>query len=427
MSSIVAEGAVIGRRRLLQGAAGLGGGGAARPRRLRQRYGPRSARPSRSAPIMTWRPSELTPTACSTSPSACGRSAPRGRGSRPRAGRRRAVVHNYGHGGSGWSLSWGSGTWLVRKAMARNPKEVAVVGCGALGLTSAILAQEAGAKVTIYAKELLPDARSARATGSLDAGQPHRARPTPPGRPSARSGRRWRGSPSSATAATSACRAPRWSGATATSCSTTSRGRPPRRAGRAGAARFRRIHGPHRRTSRRAASGCRRERRPSRLAHVRRASQLQFNVADYAHTLMADFLAAGGRVERREFHALERPRDAEGEGRDQLPGLWRTRAVPRRVRRPGAGPDRLADPPAGGELRPLLQGRRHALAAATASWSRRSGAATCSATATTTRPLTAPRRSTPWPGSSSCSRPGSGPRGLRSRAARMRRTDGCSN
>src|SRR6202012_4044757 len=69
-------------------------------------------------------------------------------------------------GGSGWSLSWGSGTVALRKAMARSPKEIAVVGCGALGLTSAILAQEAGAKVTVYAKDLLPDARSARATGT---------------------------------------------------------------------------------------------------------------------------------------------------------------------------------------------------------------------------------------------------------------------
>jgi glycine/D-amino acid oxidase-like deaminating enzyme len=76
------------------------------------------------------------------------------------------VVHNYGHGGSGWSLSWGSGTLALRKAMTRSPKEIAVVGCGALGLTSAVLAQEAGAKVTIYAKDLLPDARSARATGT---------------------------------------------------------------------------------------------------------------------------------------------------------------------------------------------------------------------------------------------------------------------
>src|ERR1700722_9627230 len=48
------------------------------------------------------------------------------------------VVHNYGHGGSGWSLSWGSGTMALRKAMANSPKEIAVVGCGAIGLSSAI-------------------------------------------------------------------------------------------------------------------------------------------------------------------------------------------------------------------------------------------------------------------------------------------------
>ena len=76
------------------------------------------------------------------------------------------VVHNYGHGGSGWSLSWGSSTIAVRKAMANSPRDIAVIGCGALGLTSAILAQRAGAKVTIYAREELPQTRSARATGS---------------------------------------------------------------------------------------------------------------------------------------------------------------------------------------------------------------------------------------------------------------------
>ncbi len=76
------------------------------------------------------------------------------------------IVHNYGHGGSGWSLSWGSSTMAVKKAMAGSPRDVAVVGCGALGLTSAILAQRAGARVTIYARDLLPDTRSARATGS---------------------------------------------------------------------------------------------------------------------------------------------------------------------------------------------------------------------------------------------------------------------
>ncbi|MGD0867890.1 MAG: hypothetical protein ABSA49_20330 [Rhizomicrobium sp.] len=38
------------------------------------------------------------------------------------------VVHNYGHGGSGWSLSWGSSTIAVQKAMAGSPRKIAVIG-----------------------------------------------------------------------------------------------------------------------------------------------------------------------------------------------------------------------------------------------------------------------------------------------------------
>ena len=80
------------------------------------------------------------------------------------------VVHNYGHGGSGWSLSWGSGTLALNLALAgRDPSQtdIAVIGSGALGLTSAILAQRAGARsVTIYARDRISDARSFRATGS---------------------------------------------------------------------------------------------------------------------------------------------------------------------------------------------------------------------------------------------------------------------
>lgn len=73
------------------------------------------------------------------------------------------VVHNYGHGGSGWSLSWGSAHLALQKALVTGPARVAVVGCGAIGLTSAILAQRAGTEVTIYARDLLPQTRSNRA------------------------------------------------------------------------------------------------------------------------------------------------------------------------------------------------------------------------------------------------------------------------
>jgi glycine/D-amino acid oxidase-like deaminating enzyme len=76
------------------------------------------------------------------------------------------VVHNYGHGGSGWSLSWGSADMAVQKAMSRSPKQIAVIGSGIIGLTSAITAQRAGAQVTIYTRELLPRTRSVRANGS---------------------------------------------------------------------------------------------------------------------------------------------------------------------------------------------------------------------------------------------------------------------
>jgi glycine/D-amino acid oxidase-like deaminating enzyme len=77
----------------------------------------------------------------------------------------KTVVHNYGHGGSGWSLSWGSSTIAVQKALATGERSIGVIGCGALGMTSALLAQRAGVRVTIYAKELPPNVRSSLASG----------------------------------------------------------------------------------------------------------------------------------------------------------------------------------------------------------------------------------------------------------------------
>lgn len=75
------------------------------------------------------------------------------------------IVHNYGHGGSGWSLSWGSSTLAVRLAQTTGVRSVGIIGCGALGLTSALLAQRAGMSVRIYAKALPPDVSSMNASG----------------------------------------------------------------------------------------------------------------------------------------------------------------------------------------------------------------------------------------------------------------------
>jgi glycine/D-amino acid oxidase-like deaminating enzyme len=75
------------------------------------------------------------------------------------------VVHNYGHGGSGWSLSWGTGAEVVKLALGSGARSVGVIGCGAIGLTTALLLQRAGAKVTIYAKDRPPLVTSSYATG----------------------------------------------------------------------------------------------------------------------------------------------------------------------------------------------------------------------------------------------------------------------
>lgn len=62
------------------------------------------------------------------------------------------VVHNYGHGGGWFSLSWGSSRLALEIARESPHRRTAVIGCGALGLSNARLLQEAGFDVTLYAR-----------------------------------------------------------------------------------------------------------------------------------------------------------------------------------------------------------------------------------------------------------------------------------
>jgi glycine/D-amino acid oxidase-like deaminating enzyme len=77
----------------------------------------------------------------------------------------KTIVHHYGHGGSGWSLSWGSAQKALGLIQATRDKEIAVIGCGAIGMTTARVAQRAGLKVRIYCKDRPPEVRSSAATG----------------------------------------------------------------------------------------------------------------------------------------------------------------------------------------------------------------------------------------------------------------------
>ncbi|WP_374675080.1 FAD-dependent oxidoreductase [Ideonella sp.] len=77
----------------------------------------------------------------------------------------RHIVHHYGHGGAGWSLSWGSARQALPLILAGGEQRIGVIGCGAIGLTTARVAQRAGLKVRIYARERPPEVRSSAATG----------------------------------------------------------------------------------------------------------------------------------------------------------------------------------------------------------------------------------------------------------------------
>jgi glycine/D-amino acid oxidase-like deaminating enzyme len=72
----------------------------------------------------------------------------------------KTVIHNYGHGGAGMSLSWGTGQMAAEMALEHDSRTAAVIGSGAAGLTAARQLQRRGFEVTIYAADVPPNTTS---------------------------------------------------------------------------------------------------------------------------------------------------------------------------------------------------------------------------------------------------------------------------